>query len=249
MDEYEVLVNAYVLSISKSRETEVSKFKQVWHNRIFFVFCCFGSLFCMIPTQSVATEKIIAFGDSITAGWPYQTYDGNGCYNCGGYEPYLQNFFVEAGRDAAVFNYGVPGEMTGDGYNRIDGVMASTFPEYVLLMEGTNDLTFYVDPGTVAYMVYMMAWRVVLWGGKPIVATITPDTRYGLDWKNVGIANNWIRYYVQNDPWVCLSDQSVSAQPYWGFTTYDGLHPNWWGYWVMAQTWYNDVTTLKQCGY
>jgi len=217
---------------------------------VFFLSLCLCINFFLIPRQSVASETVVAFGDSITAGWPYQTYNGNGCYNCGGYEPYLQNFFAGAGRDAIVYNYGVPGEMTGDGYNRIDWVMASTLPDYVLLMEGTNDLTFYVDPATVAYMVYMMAWRVRLWGGKPIVATITPDIRYGQDWKNVGIANNWIRYYVANDPWVCLSDQSVSIEPYWnlGFT-YDGLHPNWWGYWVMAQTWFVDVDTLKQCSY
>ena len=113
-------------------------------------------------------------------------------------------------------------------------------------MEGTNDLTFYVDPGTVAYMVYAMAWRIQYWGAIPIIATITPDSRAGagIDWKNVENTNALIRYYVAVDPTVCLSDQSTAITPYWDYGyNYDGLHPNWWGYYIIAQTWFSDLTT------
>jgi lysophospholipase L1-like esterase len=210
------------------------------------VLVCFCMTFSLIsPKQARATETVVAFGDSITAGWPYQTYNGNGCTSCGGYEYSLQDLFNWSGRDAIVYNYGVPGELTGNGLNRIDWVMLGSAADYVLLMEGTNDLTFYVDPGTVAYMVYWMAWKVYLWGGKPIMATITPDTRFGWDWKNVGVANEWIRYYARISPWVHLSDQNAAIAPYWnqGYN-YDGLHPNWWGYWVIANTWFYDMLAL-----
>lgn len=216
------------------------------YSTIIVLVCFFITFSLMSPRQARATETVVAFGDSITAGWPYQTYNGNGCFYCGGYEIFLQDFFNWTGRDAAVYNYGVPGEMTGDGLNRIDWVMLGSAADYVLLMEGTNDLTFYVDPSSVAYMVYWMAWKVYLWGGKPIMATITPDTRYGWDWKNVGIANAWIRYYAETSPWVDLSDQNAAITPYWnqGYN-YDGLHPNWWGYWIMAQTWFYDMPASK----
>lgn len=213
-------------------------------------FFGFITLIGMMGNQARATETVIAFGDSITAGWPYKMDDGDGCYYCGGYEIFLQDFLDYAGRDAAVYNYGVPGEYTGQALNRIDGVMASTNPDYVLLMEGTNDLAFYVDPQSVVYNLYWMSWKVIMWGAKPILATITPDTRNGLDWKGIGAANDWIRYYVSNDPLICLSDQDLAIKDYWDYGyNYDGLHPNWWGYWIMAATWYDDLLTLKECGY
>jgi len=210
----------------------------------------FAAFSLTLPRNVYATQTVVAFGDSITAGWPYQTWNGDGCYNCGAYEPILQNYFNWTYQDKIVLNYGVPGELTGDGYNRIDQVMSASNPQYVLLMEGTNDLTFFVDPYTVSYMIYLMAARVYSWGAIPIVATITPDTRGGVDWKNVGFTNELIKYFVSIDPMVCLSDQSSAILPYWDYGyNYDGLHPNWWGYYIMAQTWYVDLTTLKQCYY
>ena len=207
---------------------------------------CLMLLSLVHPTRVAATDIVAAFGDSITTGWPYKTDNGDGCYNCGGYEIYLQDLFNQNNMDIAVFNYGVPGETAGDGLNRIDSVMLDSNADYVLLMEGTNDLSFFVDPATVAYMLYQMAWKVHLWGKKPILATITPDTRYGQDWKNVGIANSWIRYYARISSWIRLSNQYDAILPYWdqGYN-YDGLHPNWSGYWIMARTWFHDLTGRK----
>lgn len=220
----------------------MSRSVKSFSSTIILLACFFITFSLFNPRQAKATETVVAFGDSITAGWPYRTSNGNGCYYCGGYEYFLQDFFNSVGRDSVVYNYGVPGETTGSGLNRIDSVMLATAADYVLLMEGTNDLTFYVDPGTVAYMVYWMAWKVYAWGGKPVMATITPDTRYGSDWKNVGVTNNWIRYYANSSSWVHLSEQNAAIAPYWnqGYN-YDGLHPNWWGYWVIAATWYYDI--------
>lgn len=217
----------------------------------FILFLLFFIAFPLALLKNVqATQRVVAFGDSITAGWPYQTWNGDGCTNCGAYEPILQNYFNWTYQDKIVLNYGVPGELAGDGYNRIDRVMSVARPQYVLLMEGTNDLTFFVDPYTVAYTIYNMASRIYLWGAIPIVATITPDTRGGADWKNVGFTNELIKYYAGIDPTICLSDQSAAILPYWNYGyNYDGLHPNWWGYYIMALTWFSDLTTLKQCYY
>lgn len=217
---------------------------------IFFFFCV-ASFYGAFPTRSQATEVVVTFGDSITAGWPYMQQDGNGCYNCGGYQYYLQYFYNVLGQDKIVYNYGNPGEYVEEGMARIDSVMAANYPvDYVLLMEGANNLTFFADPGYVAYLLYWVAVRVSQWGAIPVLATITPDNRHGVDWKNVGVANAYIKYYVQSNPWICLSDQHAAIAPYWGYGyDYDGLHPNWYGYWVMGATWYWDVETLNYCNY
>lgn len=195
-----------------------------------------------------AAEKIVAFGDSITAGKPYLR-TGNGCTSCGGYEIFLQYFLDWEGQGRKIYNYGVSGEdLVFDGVNRIDSVMAATRANYVLIMEGTNDLGHYVDPATVAYNVYYVAYKVLQWGGKPVVGTITPDTRYGSsDWKNISAANTYIRNYVSSTPLMCLSDQYSAIAPYWnsGYN-YDKLHPNYYGYWIMALTWYY---SMYNCGY
>jgi lysophospholipase L1-like esterase len=184
-------------------------------------------------------NKIVAFGDSITAGYPYLKV-GNGCTNCGGYELFLQYYLDWDGQGSKVYNYGSSGEyLTFSGINRISSVLASARPNYVLFMEGTNDLSAYVDPATVAYNVYYAAYKVLAAGAKPIVGLITPDTRYGSDWKRVGKTNNYIKNYVGSTPLMCLSDQNSGLAPYWnsGYN-YDKLHPNYYGYWIMGIYWY-----------
>lgn len=209
-----------------------------------------GSLVLLVSSNVLAKGQIVAFGDSITAGYPYLTV-GNGCTNCGGYELFLQYYLNWEGKGRTVYNYGVSGEylfLSGinSGINRIDNVMAAVRPDDVLFMEGTNDLSFYVDPGTVAYNVYTAACKVLPWGGKPIVGLITPDTRYGADWKRIGKTNSYIKSYVGSDPRMCLIDQNSALAPYWnsGYN-YDKLHPNYYGYWLMGLYWYYALYT---CG-
>ena len=214
---------------------------------IFATACAIGLIYGLGNDNARAGETIVAFGDSITAGYPYMA-DGNGCTYCLGYEYYLQYYLNWEGKGKTVYNYGILGELLTDaGVNRIDSIMAATRADYVLIMEGTNDLTFWVDPGTVAYNVYLVANKVLQWGGKPVVGTLLPDTRGGADWKNVNTTNSYIRSYINSNPLMCLSDQYSAIAPYWdsGYT-YDQLHPNYWGYWLMAWTWYS---SMANCGY
>ena len=215
-------------------------------NAIFATVCTLGLLCGLGNNNARAGETVVAFGDSITAGYPYLKV-GNGCTDCAGYELFLQYFLNWEGRGRTVYNYGVAGEyLTFEGVNRIDSVMAATQADSVLIMEGTNDLAW-VGPSTVAYNVYLVASKVLQWGGKPVVATLTPDTRYGSDWKNISTTNSYITSYVNSTPLMCLSDQYSAIAPYWdkGYTD-DQLHPNYSGYWIMGMTWYYSMAT---CGY
>ncbi|WP_420208814.1 SGNH/GDSL hydrolase family protein [Candidatus Electronema sp. JC] len=189
---------------------------------------------------SQAGDKIVAFGDSITAGVPYLK-NGGGCTNCGGYELFLQYYLNWEGKGRTVYNYGVAGEyLTFQGINRIDSVLQAVKPSHVLILEGTNDLSLlYVDPATVAYNVYNVAHKALQAGVRPIVSTILPDTRYGTDWKQVGTTNSYIKSYVGGNSQICLIDQHSGIEPYWnsGYN-YDKLHPNYYGYWIMGLYWY-----------
>lgn len=188
---------------------------------------------------SWAGDKIVAFGDSITSGLPYLK-NGGGCTNCGGYEPFLQYYLNWEGKKRTVYNYGVAGEyLTFQGINRIDTVLSAVKPSHVLILEGTNDLSLYVDPATVAYNVYKAAYKALQAGVRPVVGTILPDTRYGTDWKQVSKTNSYIKSYVGSNSKMCLSDQNAAISPYWssGYN-YDKLHPNYYGYWIMGLYWY-----------
>ncbi len=192
----------------------------------------------------LAAGKIVAFGDSITAGYPYLK-EGNGCTNCGGYEPFLQYYLNWEGKGRTVYNYGYSGEyLTSGGINRIDSVMAAAKPDHVLFMEGTNDLGLYVDPATVAYNVYRAAYKVLQYGGKPIVGLLTPDTKH--TYKKINTTNSYIKSYVGSSSQMCLIDQYSALSPYWnsGYNS-DGLHPNYYGYWLMGLYWYY---ALYVCG-
>ncbi|PIE73909.1 MAG: hypothetical protein CSA20_00915 [Deltaproteobacteria bacterium] len=216
------------------------------------IICVMLMTTCLFYSPASSSESIVMFGDSITAGWPYRRSNGNGCTDCGGYQYTLQYYLDTSGRDAMVYNWGVPGELSSSGVSRIGTVLSFTPANYVLIQEGTNDLLFYIDAATVAYNVYNMASKVISSGGIPIVGTLLPDSTRGAgyDWKGIALANAYIKFYVQSDSRVCLSTQHDAISDLWdaGYS-YEGLHPNSWGYFIMGQQWYQDLSELKDCSY
>jgi len=116
--------------------------------------------FLVMPT-AFAVESVVAFGDSITAGHPVDSrQEGDGCFGgCGGYEPPLQALIDQSGWKAIIYNWGVRGEVTSDGVARMDSVLEASHPQYVLLMEGTNDL-WWIDPSSVVSNLFSMVTTI-----------------------------------------------------------------------------------------
>ncbi len=86
-------------------------------------------------TAANAQELIfLAFGDSITDGYGDTSNPG------GGYPTRLQRWLRQEGYDCVVESHGVGGETTSSGLSRIDSVLAGG-GDYLLLMEGTNDIS------------------------------------------------------------------------------------------------------------
>ncbi|MDP3981350.1 MAG: SGNH/GDSL hydrolase family protein [Chlamydiota bacterium] len=110
-------------------------------------------------------NKYTAFGDSITLG-----VDGNGVT----YPHQLEVRLDVNVEESDVVNRGVGGETTAAGLDRINGVLISDNPEYVLIMEGTNDVTAGRHRSVVGFNLEEMVVRAKNLGVNPILATIPP---------------------------------------------------------------------------
>jgi lysophospholipase L1-like esterase len=191
-----------------------------------------------------AVQFLIAtFGDSITVGYPYShRLVSNGCSPpCGGYQPMLQAQLMVAGKDVLLRSYGVRGESSTAGAQRIVSVLDRDRPQFILLLEGTNDLLF-TSPNTVyrnmAYMVDAALARSVV----PILGTILPDIYDAVQHLSKPIvATNILLTQLARERNIDLADHYAALAGNWPSLTYDGLHPNMGGYTVMARTWFTLV--------
>lgn len=201
------------------------------------------ALFAIIMPRQSGAMVVDALGDSITSGVPYYTStDGNGCLPpCGGYEPALQNLFINSGRSAAVRNFGVRGEFSSGGVNRIDRVMTTTHPNYILLLEGTNDILWY-SPTTVKSNVSLMIDKALARSVTPVIGTLTRDTI--TTYKPINETNSMLRNLAAQKG-VPLADLYSATSSNWAAYTSDGLHPNQAGYTVMARTWFNAMVSWE----
>jgi lysophospholipase L1-like esterase len=107
-----------------------------------------------------------AFGDSITEGYGDPT-------SFNGYPARLERRLRQAGYDAVVTKHGVGGETTAQGLNRIDEVLALG-GDYLLLMEGTNDISHHTGVETMRFNLDEMASRAEALGMVAVHATVIP---------------------------------------------------------------------------
>lgn len=84
-----------------------------------------------VPTPAVARPKIVAFGDSLTAGLGLVAEET--------YPAQLQKMLERAGYQYEVVNAGVSGDTSAGGLRRIDWVMDAQV-KYVILELGANDI-------------------------------------------------------------------------------------------------------------
>ncbi len=111
--------------------------------------------------------RFLAFGDSITLGV------GDDESSPEGYPGRLQRWLRDLGYNATVANFGVGGETTAEGLSRIDSVLL-TGGHYLLLMEGTNDISREIGIETIRFNLDQMARRADSAGMVPIHATVIP---------------------------------------------------------------------------
>lgn len=188
---------------------------------------------------------IAAFGDSITRGYPYNTDNANGIPDNGGYIPTLQSQLNAEDWDATVLNFGYPGEMVSvgitSGQHRIsvsDGhphAVLGSNPDYVLVMEGTNDL-YWSGNGAITDALHSVIDQVQVDEKIPLIGTLLPrfDQYSYLDVEGL---NSNIRQLAADEE-IELADLYYASSNWNSLMTSDGLHPNYSGYEVMAGEWF-----------
>lgn len=95
-------------------------------------------ILCFAPLASASPVRILAFGDSLVAGYGLAEEEA--------FPARLQAALAAAGVEAEVINGGVSGDTTAGGLARLDWSLADR-PDVVLLELGGNDGLRGIDPG------------------------------------------------------------------------------------------------------
>ncbi|HVJ52782.1 MAG TPA: arylesterase [Aliidongia sp.] len=97
-----------------------------------------GLLLLPVAAAQAAPAKLLAFGDSLTAGYGLAPEQG--------FTARLQAALAAKGIAATVVNGGVSGDTTADGLARLDWSLGDK-PDYALVELGANDALRGLDPG------------------------------------------------------------------------------------------------------
>ena len=204
-------------------------------------------------TSSVeAQTAYIAFGDSITAG----VGDDNRAEK--GYPPRLEALLQGAGENAVVENYGIGGENTLEGLERIDSVLreAALSGDVLLLMQGTNDISNKISIETTRFNLNQMALRAESRGMNAIHATTIPRLP-NAKFDPGNIANTELNQNIRDlagrrgrdlaDPFEVLSPIPDLFTRYYSQASDDPVgHPNAAGYDLLAQIFFNVIRKVDR---
>jgi len=219
--------------------------RKVTGNDLFLFFFLY---FLLILPRTACGFEILTFGDSITKGWPYVAYNQNGTMR-GGYQQKLAAYLADEGYPSHVYNWGVGGESTPEGVNRISSVLGSRAAHYVLIMEGANDVLNGISASTTSENIGIMIDRSRQRHVIPIVGNITPNTMNATyDSRVRNVYNPEVEKIVAAKE-VSLARQFEALRPEW--ETYplhygDHLHPNIDGYRRIATTWCNVIVEVNR---
>ncbi len=185
-------------------------------------------------------DRYDGFGDSIT--WGY--YNKPNGYPNTPYEIYLEPKLDNEIRPSEVPNSGVPGERTDAGVVRFPGVIASLDPQYVLIMEGTNDVKWQYPAQTTVNNLSAMIDIARAHGTIPLIATLPPVSHTSN--APTRQRNDLIRSMAASKdvPLAEMYDAilSYSGSHDWTYYYVSGVHP--WGplMVVISDEWFDTLT-------
>ena len=199
------------------------------------------SVLITISVPALALE-ILTMGDSITKGWPYVAYNQYGTRR-GAYQPDLEQLLSDYGVPSYVYNWGVGGETTPEGVNRITTVLKSRSANFILIMEGTNDVRNGISSSTTRTNIGIMIDKSLSWSVVPIMATIPPNSEPTHPIFEDRIAHDYNPKLLSlaQEKEVRLADQYNALRPEWPILNKDNIHPNLEGYKRVAKTWFGAI--------
>ena len=135
----------------------------------FFAFLTAVTL--LMPVQAAAAPlRILAYGDSLTAGYGLPQEDG--------FVPQLQQALDKMGRETLVINGGVSGDTTAGGVTRLDWMLADK-PDLVILELGANDALRGLDPAEARRNLETIILRLKESGAKILLAGMLAPRNLG----------------------------------------------------------------------
>jgi lysophospholipase L1-like esterase len=166
----------------------------------------------------------IAFGDSLTEGYgDAYLEDGKGYPDT-----------LSALLNRTVYNEGIGGERTGQGKGRISNVLAAhPDAEYVLIMEGANDLWWYIPFEDMVDAVHQMV--LICLGNRRIpVILAVPPTLDGFQVK-IDLLNDTYREYCKQNGLLFIEGYCEQLRQRTDVFEPNWVHLNDAGYKVLAQ--------------
>ena len=180
------------------------------------IFCLFIVGSFLIAVTSHARElKLLAFGDSLIAGYGLPKKDG--------FSDQLEAVFNEAGTRLKVINAGVSGDTSAGGLSRIDWALGAN-PDAILLELGANDSLRGIDPAITKMNLQKLLTKLektgmpILFAG--MVAPPNMGKEYGIEFQKVYLElaeTNEVIFY----PFFL---EGVAGVP--ELNQEDGIHPN-----------------------
>jgi len=161
-----------------------------------------------------APTRILAFGDSLTAGYGLPESDG--------FVPQLQQALQKMGREVSVINGGVSGDTTAGGLSRLDW-MLSDKPDVVLLELGANDMLRGLPPAEARANLDAIVQRIRQSGAKLLLVGMVAARNMGEEYRQQFDAIYPDLARQHDVPLYPFFLDGVAARP--ELNQSDGLHP------------------------
>ncbi len=169
-----------------------------------------------------APKELVAFGDSLTAGYGLAPDEG--------FVPQLQRWLAGHGAEVTVVNAGVSGDTTAGGLARIDWTLSAPVDAMILTLGG-NDLLRGIPPEEARANLDAILARTDEKGIPVLLVPMRAPGNYGQDYKDsfdaiyAGLAGK--HGAILADPFLApilsLPDRQKALADY---VQADGLHPN-----------------------
>jgi acyl-CoA thioesterase-1 len=126
-----------------------------------------------VPAAADAPIRILAFGDSLTAGYGLNQGDS--------FADQLQAALRKMGRSVTVINGGVSGDTSAGGLSRIDWALADK-PQVVIVELGANDMLRGIDPDVTRANLTGIVAKAKAAGAKVLLCGMKAQRNLGADY-------------------------------------------------------------------
>jgi len=168
-----------------------------------------------------AQQRIVAFGDSLTAGFGLPVESG--------FVPQLETWLQAQGSDVVVVNAGVSGDTTSGGLSRVGWVLAEG-ADLVILELGANDMLRGVAPSVARANLDAILADITGRGINVLVAGMLAPPNYGAEYRaefDAIYPDLATQYGVDLYPFFLAGlGQADGLVAFYGLMQDDGMHPN-----------------------